>query len=515
MAVGGLRPSLFLCRLNVCLLFALLSGQATVPPLSGHILLFVTPSSPEQGWHQRTPKSFTVVQAQEPTLSGSVSGFLSGVQEKRGVGGLGGLGQRTGAGQVERSKPFIRDGNVIDGKAVAAAVRAEVRADIEARLRNGKFYRNPSLAVVLVGNRTDSATYVRMKDRAASEVGIESNVYRMPESASQDDLMALVRRLNANLTVDGLLIQLPLPDHMDENVCLSAIAVEKDVDGLHPSNVGNLVLRNLPFPGMGMGGGGGVEGLEEALDRAGCMFKPCTPFGSVELLKRCGVQLEGKSAVVLGRSRHVGLPTALLLGQENATVSLLHSRSSEHATKMLIREADIIVAAMGRAGFVKGGMVKEGAVVVDVGINPVPDPSKKAGYRLVGDVEFEEVKAHAGLITPVPGGVGPMTVAMLMVNTLTSSKRRQSNPLLRAAEAEGWEWEDDPGRRLSRLSEIEKRRRRKMLRVREDGSMDLRREGIAAAIASALTAALTLNAGPAAAGLVDLWELIRLALPFI
>ncbi|KAF8063044.1 FOLD2 [Scenedesmus sp. PABB004] len=293
------------------------------------------------------------------------------------------------------SAPFVQDG-VIDGKGVAAQIRAEVAATVAAlRAKHGKV---PGLAVVIVGERKDSQTYVRMKKRACEEVGIASFGADLPESASQAEVLALVASLNANPDVHGILVQLPLPKHIDEQLVLSAISVEKDVDGFHPLNMGRLCMK-------------GREPL----------FVPCTPLGCIELLDRTGTAIAGARAAVIGRSNIVGMPVALLLVKRNATVTLCHSGTV--GMEQIVRQADIVVAAAGQAEMIKGSWIKPGAVVIDVGTNPVDDASKKAGYRLVGDCAFEECRAVAGAITPVPGGVGPMTIALLLKNTLASAAR--------------------------------------------------------------------------------------------
>jgi 5,10-methylene-tetrahydrofolate dehydrogenase/methenyl tetrahydrofolate cyclohydrolase len=285
---------------------------------------------------------------------------------------------------------------IIDGKAIAATVRGEVKAEVEAmRARYGKV---PGLATVLVGERKDSQSYVRSKKKACAEVGMASLGSDLPADISQDELLKVVRDLNANPDVHGILVQLPLPAHIDEEEILAAISIEKDVDGFHPLNIGRLSMK-----------------------RREPLFVPCTPKGCIELLIRTGVAIEGKRAVVLGRSNIVGLPVAMLLLHRNATLTICHSRTKD--LPGVVREADILIAAVGRAEMVRGDWVKPGAVVIDVGINSVDDPTTPKGYRLVGDVAFDEVKEVAAAITPVPGGVGPMTIAMLLRNTLDGAKR--------------------------------------------------------------------------------------------
>jgi 5,10-methylene-tetrahydrofolate dehydrogenase/methenyl tetrahydrofolate cyclohydrolase len=284
---------------------------------------------------------------------------------------------------------------LIDGKQIAATIRGEIKAEVEKM--KAKFGRVPGLATVLVGVRKDSQTYVRMKKKACAEVGITSFGYDLPEDISQDDLLKVVRELNANPDVHGILVQLPLPDHIDDEEILGAISLEKDVDGFHPLNIGRLSMK-----------------------RRDPLYVPCTPKGCIELLDRTGVEIEGKRAVVLGRSNIVGLPVAMLLLHRNATLTICHSRTKD--LPGVVREADILIAAVGRPEMVRRDWVKPGAVVIDVGVNAVDDPTREKGYRLTGDVAFEEVREVASMITPVPGGVGPMTIAMLLRNTMDSAK---------------------------------------------------------------------------------------------
>jgi len=285
---------------------------------------------------------------------------------------------------------------LIDGTAIAADIRNEIKTEVEQlRAQYGKV---PGLATVLVGSRKDSQSYVRMKKKACAEAGITSFGHELPEDVSQDELLKVVQDLNANPDVHGILVQLPLPDHIDSETILSAISLEKDVDGFHPINIGRLSMKQ-----------------REPL------FVPCTPKGCIELLDRTGVEIEGKRAVVLGRSNIVGLPVAMLLLHRNATLTVCHSRTQD--LPGVVREGDILVAAVGRAEMVRGDWIKPGAVVIDVGVNAVDDPSRERGYRLVGDVAFDEAKEVAAAITPVPGGVGPMTIAMLLRNTTDGAKR--------------------------------------------------------------------------------------------
>ena len=292
---------------------------------------------------------------------------------------------------------------IIDGKAAAAAVLAEVKARVDAfRAAKG---RPPGLAVVLVGEDPASQVYVRNKGREAEAAGFRSEQHTLPVTTSQADLLALVARLNADPGIDGILVQLPLPKGIDAETVLTAIDPAKDVDGFHPVNVGLL--------GSG------------ATDRA---LVPCTPAGSMILLESVlGPSLAGKHAVVVGRSNIVGKPIAQLLLQRDATVTIAHSRTADLAA--LCRQADVLVAAVGRPEMVLGDWVKPGAVVIDVGINRIPAPDKGEGKtRLVGDVAYAEAAAVASAITPVPGGVGPMTIALLMANTVTAAHLREGLP---------------------------------------------------------------------------------------
>ena len=285
--------------------------------------------------------------------------------------------------------------DVIDGKAFAAGLRQRIALSVAAFV--GMTARKPGLAVVLVGNDPASQVYVGSKKKATVEVGMESLEYRLPDDISQSELIALVERLNADDSVDGILVQLPLPGHIDDKAVIAAIDPAKDVDGFHVVNAGRLAVG------------------EEA-------FVPCTPLGCLMLLKDRIGDLSGKDAVVIGRSNIVGKPMAQLLLAENCTVTIAHSRTCDLAD--VVRRADIVVAAVGRPEMVKGDWVKDGAVVIDVGINRLaPDEGETRG-RLVGDVAFDEALGRAGAITPVPGGVGPMTIACLLRNTLVAAHRR-------------------------------------------------------------------------------------------
>jgi methylenetetrahydrofolate dehydrogenase (NADP+)/methenyltetrahydrofolate cyclohydrolase len=289
---------------------------------------------------------------------------------------------------------------IIDGKVIAQQVRDNVAAEVAKRTAAGK--PKPTLATVLVGERMDSATYVASKQKACQELGMGSISHHLPAEITQEELEKLIKKLNANKKVNGILVQLPLPSHLNEERVLQLISIEKDVDGFSPINIGRLAQK-------------GREPL----------FVPCTPYGCIYLLEQAGVKIEGANAVVLGRSNIVGMPAALLLIGKNATVTVCHSRTRDLPS--VVRQADILIAAIGKMEMVRGDWIKPGAAVIDVGINSKPDATKKSGYRLVGDVCFDEAKEVAGFITPVPGGVGPMTIAMLMNNTLRAAKIQQDD----------------------------------------------------------------------------------------
>jgi methylenetetrahydrofolate dehydrogenase (NADP+)/methenyltetrahydrofolate cyclohydrolase len=286
--------------------------------------------------------------------------------------------------------------NIIDGKAIAAEIREEVAKGVEDLVASGG--PRPGLATVLVGEDPASHTYVKMKRKASAQVGIESFHHELPADATQEDVEGLVNELNADPKVHGILVQLPLPAGLDEEAVLRAISIEKDVDGFHPVNMGRLAQK-------------GREPL----------FVPCTPAGCITLLKKAGAKLEGAQAVVVGRSNIVGMPAALLLVKENATVTICHSRTKD--LPGVCRGADVLIAAIGRPEMIKGDWIKPGAYVIDVGVNRVDDPGRESGYRLTGDVAFDEAVDVAGAITPVPGGVGPMTIAGLLNNTYRAARR--------------------------------------------------------------------------------------------
>lgn len=284
---------------------------------------------------------------------------------------------------------------IIDGKAIAESLREEVKNNVEERIEKGLPV--PGLATVIVGNNPASKVYVRMKHKACQEAGILSVGHELPSDASQEEVETLVKKLNEDPKIHGILVQLPLPAGLDEESVLNTIKLQKDVDGFHPINIGRLAQK-------------GREPL----------FIPATPSGVMYLLEESGAQLDGANAVVLGRSNIVGMPVSLLLVKANSTVTICHSHTRD--IPAIAREADILVAAIGSADFVRGDWIKPGATVIDVGVNRVEDASKKRGYRLVGDVAFDEAKEVAGAITPVPGGVGPMTIAMLLRNTLRAAR---------------------------------------------------------------------------------------------
>lgn len=284
----------------------------------------------------------------------------------------------------------------IEGKQVAEAVRASLREEIATLSAQGH---TPGLAVVLVGEDPASQVYVASKVKACAELGLFSQKYALPTETTQEELIALIRKLNADPSIHGILVQSPPPPHINEEAVVLAIDPRKDVDGFHPENVAKLVLE----------------------DPTG--FVPCTPLGCMELLRSAGIQTAGAHAVVVGRSMIVGKPMAHLLmsKQSNATVTIAHSRTKNLAE--VCRSADIIIAAVGRPEMIKADFVKEGAVVIDVGINRIPDATRPRGYRIVGDVDYEAVAQKCSAITPVPGGVGPMTIAMLMANTVKACKQ--------------------------------------------------------------------------------------------
>lgn len=287
--------------------------------------------------------------------------------------------------------------SIIDGKKLSQTIKEEIKAEVDKiRASNGNI---PHLAAVLVGDNPASRSYVRNKVRSCEFAGFESTLIQKDSSISEEELLEIIQELNENEDVDGFIVQLPLPDHIDETKVTLAIDPAKDVDGFHPVNFGRM-----------------AQGID--------CFLPATPYGILQMLERYNIETSGKNCVVVGRSNIVGTPMSILLSRKanpgNCTVTLTHSRTRDLAGEIL--RADIVIAAIGIPNFVSADMVKEGAVVIDVGINRVEDPSRKSGYRLVGDVDFDAVSGKASYITPVPGGVGPMTVTSLLMNTLKAAK---------------------------------------------------------------------------------------------
>lgn len=293
--------------------------------------------------------------------------------------------------------------NIMDGKLVSQSVKEELKSKVEARLSKG--LKKPHLAAILIGNNGASETYVASKVKSCEEVGFTSTLIRLDASISQDDLLQEIQNLNKNEDVDGILVQLPLPKHISEQEVIHTIDANKDVDGFHPESVGRMV-QGLPA------------------------FFPATPYGILLMLEHYKIETKGKHAVVIGRSNIVGRPISILLNQQNypgnCTVTVCHSHTPN--LKELCLQADIIIAALGKPEFLKADMVKQGAVVVDVGITRVTDPSKKSGFAIKGDVDFAAVAPKTSYITPVPGGVGPMTIAALLMNTFKACELRTSRP---------------------------------------------------------------------------------------
>ncbi|PWJ42357.1 methylenetetrahydrofolate dehydrogenase (NADP+)/methenyltetrahydrofolate cyclohydrolase [Sediminitomix flava] len=290
---------------------------------------------------------------------------------------------------------------LIDGKATSKAIKLEIKDKVEEITKNGG--KRPHLAAVLVGNDGASQTYVNSKVKSCEEVGFESTLIRLEEDTTEEKLLEVVAQLNNDAAVDGFIVQLPLPKHIDEKKVTEAIDPNKDVDGFHPTNLGKMLL-DLPT------------------------YLPATPYGIIQLLERYNIETSGKKCVIIGRSHIVGSPMSVLMARNskvgNCTVTLTHSRTKDLAAET--READILIVALGRAEFVTADMVKEGTVIVDVGITRVKDDSKKSGFALKGDVKFDEVAPKASFITPVPGGVGPMTVCSLMMNTLQAAEGKKA-----------------------------------------------------------------------------------------
>lgn len=288
---------------------------------------------------------------------------------------------------------------ILDGKATSSAIKEEIKVEVD-KLKSEKGI-TPHLAAVLVGENGASVTYVNAKVKACEQVGFKSTLVKLDDSISEADLLAKIEELNNDAGLDGFIVQLPLPNHIDEQKVTEAISPLKDVDGFHPTNLGKMVL-SLPT------------------------FLPATPYGILQLLERNNIETEGKHCVVMGRSHIVGSPMSILMGRNtspgNSTVTMVHSRTKN--VEQITKQADILIAAVGKAEFVTRDMVKEGAVVVDVGIHRIEDQSKKNGFRLIGDVKFDEVSPICEAISPVPGGVGPMTIVSLLKNTLQSAKNR-------------------------------------------------------------------------------------------
>ena len=289
---------------------------------------------------------------------------------------------------------------ILDGKKISNQIKDEIAQEVSKMKANGE--KVPHLAAVLVGEDGASLTYVGSKVRACERIGFESTLVKLPEATTEEELLEKIDELNTNDDIDGFIVQLPLPKHIDEQKVLLAVDPDKDVDGFHPANFGKMALE-----------------MES--------FIPATPFGIMELLKRYEVATSGKHTVVIGRSHIVGRPISILMSRKgdpgNSTVTLTHSRTQN--LEAFTKDADIIISALGVPNFLKADMVKEGVAVVDVGITRVPDETAKKGYRIVGDVDFEEVSKKASYITPVPGGVGPMTIAMLLKNTLLARERKR------------------------------------------------------------------------------------------
>jgi len=285
--------------------------------------------------------------------------------------------------------------NIIDGKKISKEIIEEIKKELKQYSHIGI----PGLAVIQIGNRNDSNIYIKKKREMCEKIGIKSIVYKLETSITNNKVCELIETLNVNNDINGILVQLPIPAHLNEEKILSKISYFKDIDGFNARNIGNLAMEK----------------------RTPC-FIPCTPLGCLELIKRCNIEIKGKHAIIVGKSNIVGLPMALLLMKEMATVTVCHIETQN--IQKHLKMADIVISACGQARMIKRSWLTEGVTIIDVGINSIPDPTKKKGYRLVGDVDFENVKEIASAITPVPGGVGPMTVAMLMRNTLKGFKQQ-------------------------------------------------------------------------------------------
>jgi 5,10-methylene-tetrahydrofolate dehydrogenase/methenyl tetrahydrofolate cyclohydrolase len=288
---------------------------------------------------------------------------------------------------------------IIDGKAISKTIRDSLVPRIMKLKENNII---PGLGIILVGDRIDSQTYVNMKKKICDNLGITNFDVKLPEDTTQSRIMAEVQRMNSNPQIHGILVQLPLPKHIDEETILNNVSLEKDIDGFHAQNIGNLALNRQ--------------------GSTATKLYPCTPEGCIELLDRSNIEIEGKHAVIIGRSNIVGMPLALLLLHRNATVTICHSRTKN--IEKITQQADILVTACGRTQMVKRDWIKEGVVIIDVGINNLPDETKKRGYRLVGDTDYDDVFEKVGAITPVPGGVGPMTICILMKHVVQLAEKQ-------------------------------------------------------------------------------------------
>ncbi len=371
---------------------AFIGGTSTSSPIKKTVLL----TKQYYNQHQRSLRTLSIFHLHNGISNNSISNRLSFNDTKKKM-------STTDTASTSTSKD-------IDGKAIAAQIRIELKTQV-----SGLTTPTPGLAVILVGSRRDSQTYVRMKKKACEEVGIASFGFDYPDTVTEVELLSKIEELNKDDKVHGILVQLPLPSHINENKIIEAVDPSKDVDGLHPRNTASLCSTGTHV---------GAEKIDWK-DMSSVPFHiPCTPQGCIELLDRSGVELRGKNAVVVGRSNLVGLPVAMLLMHRDATVTIVHSKTVDAAN--VVNKADVVVAAVGRAEMVKKEWIKDGAVVIDVGINSVDDPNAKRGYRLVGDVDYSGAKEVASKITPVPGGVGPMTIAMLLRNTVNSSVRHST-----------------------------------------------------------------------------------------
>lgn len=296
--------------------------------------------------------------------------------------------------KTNNTKPITKTTKDISGKLVSQSIKKSLKEHI--KIINKNYNIVPGLAAILVGDRKDSETYVRMKCKTCSELGIYSQTIRLPDTCSEEELIETIKKLNNDEKIHGILVQLPLPKHINEGDVLQYVSPDKDVDGFLYSSLGRLAVREKP------------------------KFVPCTPEGCIALLDYYSIPIEGKHAVVIGRSKIVGTPIALLLLERNATVTICHSRTTN--TKNITQQADIIIACCGQPKMIKKDWIKEGVSIIDVGINAINDSSRKRGYRLVGDVDYQDVQGKAHMITPVPGGVGPMTIAILMKHTVKAAE---------------------------------------------------------------------------------------------